>query len=166
MRNMKYKYLKLLSFLPAIFLMVMIFYFSNAQAHQSTVTSTQVSRVIVRGVAKIMNKELDGLRVEYYAIMIEGVVRKIAHMAEYAMLAVAVAFPLYVYGVRGFRLTVISFLICVLYAASDEFHQTFVLGRSGQLRDVVIDSIGIMAGIIFTRIVGWTGRMTLRLPLK
>lgn len=33
--------------------------------------------------------------------------------------------------------------IAFLYACTDEFHQTFVDGRSGTPRDVAIDSIGI-----------------------
>ncbi|MDO8240861.1 MAG: VanZ family protein [Candidatus Moranbacteria bacterium] len=37
----------------------------------------------------------------------------------------------------------------LLYAASDEWHQTFVFGREGVLRDVVIDSIGIFLAVIF-----------------
>ena len=36
----------------------------------------------------------------------------------------------------------------ILYAASDEFHQLFVPGRSGQITDVLIDSGGLLAGIL------------------
>ena len=38
----------------------------------------------------------------------------------------------------------------LLYAMSDEYHQTFVMGRSGELRDVLIDSLGIITGIVLT----------------
>ena len=47
----------------------------------------------------------------------------------------------------------ISFLIGVEYAVIDEIHQLFVDGRSGQITDVFIDSIGIALGICFTMIV-------------
>ena len=43
------------------------------------------------------------------------------------------------------RRALLSLFICVLYACSDEWHQTFVYGRSGMASDVVIDTIG--AGI-------------------
>ena len=42
----------------------------------------------------------------------------------------------------------LAFLICVIYAISDEIHQLFVPGRAGQVRDVLIDSAGSLLGII------------------
>ena len=42
----------------------------------------------------------------------------------------------------------ISFIICVLYASIDEFHQLFVPGRSGQVTDVLIDLIGVVLGLL------------------
>ena len=41
-----------------------------------------------------------------------------------------------------------SWMICIAYAASDELHQFFSPGRSPQIRDVVIDSFGALAGIL------------------
>ena len=55
---------------------------------------------------------------------------------------------------RDFKKTVIlSFLFSVLYASSDEFHQTFVAGRDGNIVDVVIDSSGALVGILLSSIV-------------
>lgn len=39
-------------------------------------------------------------------------------------------------------------LIAVCYAATDETHQLFVPGRSGQVRDVLIDSVGAAIGVL------------------
>lgn len=48
-----------------------------------------------------------------------------------------------------------------LYAASDEFHQLFVPGRSGQISDVLLDSagvcFGVLLGMLFWRLVGEVG---------
>ena len=74
------------------------------------------------------------------------------------LLAVSLALPLYVYGLRGIWLTLEAGAICVGFAALDEYHQLFVSGRGASKRDVAIDSIGIFAGIIVTRIIGWMGR--------
>ncbi len=41
-----------------------------------------------------------------------------------------------------------ALVLCLLYAASDEFHQLFVPGRSCQFRDVCIDTLGAAAGIL------------------
>ena len=47
-----------------------------------------------------------------------------------------------------YKAMALTFVICVLYAITDEYHQTFVAGRSGELRDVVIDSLGALLGIL------------------
>ena len=55
---------------------------------------------------------------------------------------------------RDFKKTAIfSFLFSVLYASSDEFHQTFVVGRDGNIVDVLIDSSGTLVGILLSSIV-------------
>ena len=51
-------------------------------------------------------------------------------------------------------------------ACGDEYHQSFVSGRSPSKRDVAIDSFGIFWGIILARIVGWTGRKTIFRPFS
>lgn len=43
-----------------------------------------------------------------------------------------------------------SLLICLIYAFSDEIHQMFISSRSGELRDVFIDFIGSLLGILLT----------------
>jgi VanZ family protein len=69
--------------------------------------------------------------------------RKLAHMTEYAILgalllrAVARPWP--------------AFALAVLYAATDEFHQTFVAGRHGSPVDVCIDAVGAAVGVLALR---------------
>ena len=45
---------------------------------------------------------------------------------------------------------IISALFCLVYAISDEIHKLFVPGRSGEIRDVLIDFTGVLIGILFT----------------
>ena len=42
----------------------------------------------------------------------------------------------------------IPWAVATVYAATDEFHQLFVPGRSGQISDVLLDSAGVMAGLL------------------
>ena len=51
------------------------------------------------------------------------------------------------YEFSDLKRIIFSFLLGVEYAAIDEIHQLFVEGRSGQVTDVLIDSIGILLGI-------------------
>lgn len=101
-----------------------------------------------------------------WADKINFITRKLAHMTEYFALAVAVSFPLYVYGLHGFLLMLVAGIICVGFSCGDEYHQSFVAGRSPAVKDVCIDSFGVFWGIILVRIIGWTGRKTIFRPRK
>ena len=68
------------------------------------------------------------------------VLRKCAHMTEYALLAAL----LY----RAFERRVPAFLAALAYAVSDEVHQHFVHGRHATPVDVAIDAVGILAGLL------------------
>lgn len=160
------KLLKPLSFLPAFLMMYMIYSFSAANGVASSGLSDKVSDKIVVTVDKVMKLDLSREQINYYKQRIHYPVRKAAHMTEYALLAIAIAFPLYVYGVRGIGLLILTGTVCVSYAILDEYHQSFVAGRTASAKDVAIDSIGIICGVIFVRIVGWTGRMTIFRPRK
>ncbi len=65
------------------------------------------------------------------------ILRKIAHIAIFALLWLTVA------RATEWRRPVLAAVIAVLYAASDELHQSFVEGRHGTPVDVLIDSVGI-----------------------
>lgn len=159
-------FLKPLSFLPALLLMYMIYSFSAQEGNVSSSVSYKASCIIVEAADQIFDLGLDGYQVSYYATKINGVTRKLAHMTEYFLLAIAVSFPLYVYGLHGILLMLLAGGLCVAFACSDEYHQSFVSGRSPSAKDVAIDSFGIFIGIIMVRIIGWTGRMTIFRPLK
>ncbi|MBQ8189181.1 MAG: VanZ family protein [Lachnospiraceae bacterium] len=158
--------LKPLSFLPAIVVMVMIFRFSGQEGVDSSALSYKVSKVIVQVADEVLDKNLTEEQIEIYAEKYQYYVRKLAHFAEYFILAVSVAFPLYVYGMRGFPLVVFAGAFCIGFACLDEYHQSFVAGRVASKKDVVIDSCGAFLGIIVTRMVGFIGRKTIFAPLS
>ena len=41
-----------------------------------------------------------------------------------------------------------ALFFCTIYAATDEYHQTFIAGRSGEIQDVLLDTAGALFGII------------------
>jgi VanZ family protein len=71
------------------------------------------------------------------------VVRKLAHAAEYAILGALL--------VRATGRVRLAFVLAVVYAASDEFHQSFVEGRVAAVHDVAIDAAGAALGILLYR---------------
>ena len=158
--------LKPLSFLPAILLMYMIFSFSSQTGDVSSDLSLRASAKIVRTADYVFDAGLEEWQIQEYAEKINFITRKLAHMTEYFALAIAVSFPLYVYGMHGFLLMLVAGFLCVAFACGDEYHQSFVSGRSPAMRDVCIDSFGVFWGIILVRIIGWTGRKTIFRPRK
>lgn len=158
--------LKPLSFVPALIVMYMIFRLSAQDGATSSQLSYKVSTKIVVTADKLLDKNLSTKEIKKYVNKIHHMVRKFGHVTEYFILAVTVAFPLYVYGIRGFALMIVAGLFCVGFAGFDEYHQSFVAGRGPSKRDVAIDSIGIFIGIVLVRIVCWTGRMTIFRPLS
>lgn len=149
-------FLKPLSFLPALFMMYAIYSFSAQTGEVSGNLSYTISYKIVEIGDQALDIGLQEDQISYYAGQIEYPVRKLAHMTEYFLLAIAVSFPFYVYGLRGIPLMLVAGLICVGFAAGDEYHQSFVAGRGPSKKDVMIDSIGVFGGIITVRIICWT----------
>ena len=158
--------LKPLSFLPALMLMYMIYSFSAQPGEVSSALSYKVSYKIVQTADYIFDGGHEEWQLSQWADKINFITRKLAHMTEYFALAVAVSFPLYVYGLHGFLLMLVAGIICVGFSCGDEYHQSFVAGRSPAVKDVCIDSFGVFWGIILVRIIGWTGRKTIFRPRK
>ena len=158
--------LKPLSFLPALVMMYVIFSFSAQEGVSSSAVSSTVSLRFVQVCGQVLDKEWSNAQVLHYAERIEHYVRKMAHVTEYFLLAAFVSFPFYVSRLRGWKLLFVAGLFCVAFAGLDEWHQSFVPGRSPSPRDVLIDSIGIFAGIEITRLLCFIGRKTIFRPLS
>jgi len=71
------------------------------------------------------------------------VLRKAAHMTEYAILGALLW--------RALRDELAAFYGGVLYAATDELHQAFVRGRHGSPKDIGFDAIGVAVGLLLVR---------------
>lgn len=68
--------------------------------------------------------------------------RKVAHASEYFVFTILILMALKNSGVKGKKTFIISLSICFIYACTDEYHQTFVNGRTGQFTDSLIDTLG------------------------
>lgn len=80
-------------------------------------------------------------------------IRKACHVTEYAILAAFVFWGFLKSGLVGWnrfwssRMAILTFVVCVSYAASDEYHQSFTSERQGCVKDVMIDTGGVSLGI-------------------
>ncbi len=135
-----------------IAIMAFIFFQSALPADLSSEESGRVVDLIVRlfqGVAPIDRETL------------VFIVRKGAHFAEYMILggflvpAVKEWMAVDTTPVPVVRERITAWLAGTLYAMTDEIHQSFVPGRSCELRDMGIDSCGVLAGVLVVSLVIW-----------
>ena len=126
--------------------MVLIFCFSAQNGLTSSKNSDGLSGWIVRHVLGMGSAEAGEELWEHCLSVASYCVRKAAHMTEYAVLSALLSLLLRTYAHPLWRHCLLGFFGAVVYAASDEFHQLFVAGRSGQILDVGIDSIGAFLG--------------------
>ncbi len=79
------------------------------------------------------------------------VIRKCAHVTEYAILALLIGRALGSVPSLRTKTSILSgavLLGCAIFAVSDEYHQTFVKSRTPSVRDVILDVGGAVAGVL------------------
>ena len=138
---------KLSSFIPTILLLFLIFGFSAQDGESSGSLSFQISLFLVKLASPLLPAAMSEEILFERAELIHYIVRKAAHMTEYFLLALSLQLPFTVWFSKQLKLIlriITGFSATVLFAALDEFHQSFVPGRSGNFTDVCIDSAGAL----------------------
>ena len=83
-------------------------------------------------------------------------VRKLGHVSEYAILAMLLWRALRCGANLRMKMSILFFaawIVCALFAASDELHQSFVPSRTPSLHDVIIDICGALLGLVICWVV-------------
>jgi VanZ family protein len=96
--------------------------------------------------------------------MLEVMLRKLGHVTGYFLLALAWWRALRELGLSNSLVAQLrgAAVISLLYAATDEFHQTFVEGRTGTPVDVLVDAVGVgLACLLVTRLYARRRRRTI-----
>ena len=83
--------------------------------------------------------------------LLDLLVKKGGHAIGYALLASAYFYALPPRLSAGYK-ALLALFMAVLFALSDEFHQSFVQGRTSSLRDVAIDTMGAVVGLGVARV--------------
>ena len=118
--------------------------------------SAEVSNSSVQPIVQLTDGDL---------FTIDRVVRKLAHVAEYLVLGLCLMVN--VLDLRKSREGQrpqeqcrsviadcgIAWAVGTIYAMTDEFHQTLVPGRSGEVLDVCIDAAGVLCGVVVMSII-------------
>lgn len=115
--------------------MLVIFHMSSEIAGTSSARSDEIVRTI------------QSIGVSAPTDLLTFLVRKAAHISAYFILGILLFNLLKEYDLSVRKMIFISIAIAMLYACTDELHQMFVPGRSGEVRDVLIDAAGSAVGV-------------------
>lgn len=143
--------------------LLLIFTLSHAPSDASTEQSKTIVNQIIGNTNQTNNTEVVEIENNAPIELIEDspdieflnyVVRKIAHMSEYFILALLVLNLIYQFkGKIYYKYYIMAICFCAVYATTDEFHQTFVPGRTGQFSDVLIDTLGASIACLFVMLI-------------
>ncbi|NLB42842.1 MAG: VanZ family protein [Clostridiales bacterium] len=120
--------------------MGVIFYFSHQPGLESAHVSGWMTR-IVDSIAHIFN-------INTSDVDLHLLVRKGAHLTEYAILGILLFVALCFTRRRLLSSTIIAFIIGAVYGVLDEFHQYYIPGRSCQISDMMIDASGVLLAVL------------------
>lgn len=123
----------------------LIFMFSNDTGGTSTKKS---DGLIVRTVEKVIKRQLSSEEKEKVLKYLVVPVRKSAHLFIYFILGILIISLLREYRNIDMKVVLLAVFLGLLYACSDEVHQLFIKGRSCEVRDVLIDTVGVSLGVL------------------
>ena len=148
---------KAIKLILIIVCMITIFMFSSDNAEKSTKKS---DGVIIKISELVLNKKLTTKEKEHLTSKYITPVRKSAHFIIYFTLGLLVLSYIKEFTPNNTKAFIISIEIVFLYALSDELHQLFVPGRSGEILDILIDTSGaVISNIIYIGISKWRKRL-------
>lgn len=142
---MKQLFLRGLLWLCVLTNSAMIFFFSSQNGEASSVTSGQIVVEIIETIDPDYDQRQPGEQLNIYGF-VEKLVRKGAHFLEYAALGFFLRLLIHSHGWHP--PTRICWTAGTLYACTDELHQLFIAQRAAMWQDVLLDSTGVLAGIV------------------
>lgn len=123
-----------------------IFGFSNQNGEESGGLSKRITQTVTKNIKAVQN--LDKEQRENVLQRIESIIRKVAHFSIYTVVGLLLMGLMSTYKIKEIDRISISLIIGVIYASADEIHQAFIPARTAQITDVLIDSMGVLLGIL------------------
>ena len=125
---------------------VRIFAFSSQDGEKSSSVMRKVTTAVTQNVKKI--QDMDSKERELTLNKIEHVIRKIAHFSIYTLVGILMMALMSTYDISKRKQIIVSILVGMMYASSDEIHQYFVPDRTALFTDVLIDTAGVCLGVL------------------
>ena len=143
---MKINILRIILIMLLLATFYIIFGFSSQNGEQSGRISEKITEAILEKSNKYNNLE-EGEK-EIILHKVEFIIRKMAHFSIYTVVGLLLMALLSTYKIKNKWGFVVTIIIGILYAMSDEFHQSFSPGRTPKITDVCIDTLGVTLGAV------------------
>lgn len=150
---------KLIYTILTIIWLTVIFIFSSMNTQESNNKSKQTIKQTVEKTTEIsesigiIENNIPPKKIDKAVNKLNVPLRKCAHATEYAVLAILIIFTINAYTNKNYsiRKILLVILICFLYSLTDEYHQSFVPGRTSLFTDCLIDTTGsIIVCVIYS----------------
>lgn len=154
MPTQEHRGLRQLCWLLSFGWMGVIYWFSAQDAEASAQSSGSFMAFLLRLFRVESSEEILSSTATYSTI--DFLLRKGAHFTIFTVLGLLLCttISLYPHAIRLQKI-VLPLSLGILYACIDELHQYFVPGRACQIRDVCIDTAGVLTGVAITFVMGW-----------
>lgn len=141
--------------------MIVIFILSSMNTQESNNKSMQTIKKTVEKTTEIsesigiVENKVPPKKIKSTVNKLNLPLRKCAHATEYAILAILIIFTINAYTNKNYSIkkVLLAVLICFLYSLTDEYHQSFVPGRTRLFTDCLIDTTGSIIACIFYSVV-------------
>lgn len=143
----------IISWFLVIIWMIIIFLLSNMDTFESNSKSKNVINKVIETTVDTTNKigitndHLSEQKKQEVTNDLNKPIRKLMHGSVYLILTILLMNALIVSNIKFSKVIILSIIISFIYAYSDEYHQTFINGRTGKLSDVLIDTCGSILGL-------------------
>lgn len=144
-------------FIMAILWGIFIYKLSDMDTTNSNGHSTDIITVFLEKGLEftndlgITNSHPSLSKIEHASALLNSPLRKVMHASVYFVLAffLIIVINMLFKNNRYVISLIITILLCFIFAMTDEYHQTFVDGRTGQFKDVLIDTTGAIVGTLY-----------------
>lgn len=143
---MKINLLRILLVILLLGTCYIIFGFSSQDGEESGGISQKVTSFILE--KSNTYNELETTKKEEVFAKTEKIIRKIAHFSIYTLVGFLLMALASTFKLKENNRFLISLFLGIIYAISDEIHQSFIPGRSPLLTDVFLDTLGVLLGIL------------------
>ena len=135
---------KVVLWILVITCMGLIFFFSSQEASDSRETSSAFIYNIVSFLD--VRNTLSEVQIQEICDLLHKFVRTAAHFTIFGLLGFLLLLLFGEYGFNCKRRLLYTVIAAFLYACSDEIHQSLVPGRSAQISDIIVDTLGALCG--------------------